>query len=245
MRDDAVFWGSKCWRKWGLSAGLFGSLKPFPRRRRHYTPRGTSRLRCWYRFTRAKAARSHSWFFFKPRYRTLVNPKTRFRMRNGCSTLARTRALVVFFRLACSSARFLNLVRRQVTVHRVPHLAAQIVLLQQMAEAKDRGLIRRRGHAQVDSGEAPQCRRLIESLFHARVRQAEPLLQKVRPQHDRQTYRLPAVAGLGLGLGRSSLSIPSSNSRSSLLKVAPSSRSGRFRKVFASDCLRRQRRISS
>ena len=72
------------------------------------------------------------------------------------------------------------------------------MLFKQVAEAKDGRLVRRGGHAQIDSGKAAQHGRLIEGFFHARVRQAEPLLQKVSPQHDRQAHRLPAVARLGV-----------------------------------------------
>jgi hypothetical protein len=85
----------------------------------------------------------------------------------------------------------------QVAVHRVQRLPAQIVLSQQVAEAKNGGLIRCRRHAKVNSGEAKH-RRLIESFLHARVRMVEPLLKKIRPLHDRQTHRLPALARLGI-----------------------------------------------
>ena len=39
---------------------------------------------------------------------------------------------------------------------------------------------------------------MVVCLFHAGVRQAEPLLQEIRPQHDGQTHRLPAIASLGI-----------------------------------------------
>ena len=64
----------------------------------------------------------------------------------------------------------------QVMVHRVQHLTAQIVLLKQVAEAKDGRLVRRRGYSKVNSCEAAKHRRLIEGFFHARIRQAESLL---------------------------------------------------------------------
>src|ERR1700741_5622364 len=38
----------------------------------------------------------------------------------------------------------------QVAVHHVQHFAAQIVLLKQVAEAKNRGLVRRCGHTKVN-----------------------------------------------------------------------------------------------
>jgi hypothetical protein len=40
--------------------------------------------------TGAKAAQSHLWLFIKPRSHAWMNPKTRFYIRNGCSTLALT-----------------------------------------------------------------------------------------------------------------------------------------------------------
>lgn len=89
-----------------------------------------------------------------------------------------------------------NAFRFQIPVHGIEHLAAQFVLFQKMTKAKDGRLVRRRGHAQIDSGKAAQHRRLVESLFHPRVRQAEPLLQKVGSEHDSQTHRLPPVARL-------------------------------------------------
>jgi hypothetical protein len=50
----------------------------------------------------------------------------------------------------------------------------------------------------IDSGKAAQRRRLIECLFHAGVGEIKPLLQKVSPQHDRKTNRLPSVARPGV-----------------------------------------------
>jgi hypothetical protein len=43
------------------------------------------------------------------------------------------------------------------------------VLLQQVAEAQDGGLVGRGSHAQIDSGEAPQRGRIIEGFFHSRI----------------------------------------------------------------------------
>jgi len=86
----------------------------------------------------------------------------------------------------------------QVMVHRVQHLTAQIVLLKQVAEAKNGRFVRRRGYPKVNSCEAAKHRRLIEGFFHARIRQAEPLLQKVSPKHDRDSHRLATVARLGV-----------------------------------------------
>src|ERR1035438_7908674 len=38
--------------------------------------------------------------------------------------------------------------------------------------------------------------RFVQRLFHPGIRQVEPLLNEVRPQHNRQTHRLPSVACL-------------------------------------------------
>jgi len=60
------------------------------------------------------------------------------------------------------------------------------VLLEQMAEAQDGRLIRRRSHAEIHADKPLQNRRLVQRLFHAGVGQVEPLLHEVRPEHDRQ-----------------------------------------------------------
>jgi len=84
----------------------------------------------------------------------------------------------------------------QMHVYSLQHQTAQIVLLQQMAEAADGCLVRRRSHAQVYTHEPPQRGRFVQRLFHPGIRQVEPLLNKVRPQHDREAHRLPSVARL-------------------------------------------------
>jgi transposase len=43
----------------GLLGDSSGLQRPFSGLQRHYAPWGTSRLRCWYKFTSAKAAQSH------------------------------------------------------------------------------------------------------------------------------------------------------------------------------------------
>ena len=51
-----------------------------------------------------EAAHSRWWFLTRPRWRTLSKPKMRLRMRNGCSTLARTLDVLQFFE-PCYSSR--------------------------------------------------------------------------------------------------------------------------------------------
>ena len=72
------------------------------------------------------------------------------------------------------------------------------MLLQQVAEAQNRSLVRSGGHAQINASEAAKRGRIIKGLFHAGVRQAEPLLQEISPQHDREAHWLPSVARLGI-----------------------------------------------
>jgi hypothetical protein len=69
-------------------------------------------------------------------------------------------------------------------VHRLQHQTAQIVLLQQMAEAADGRLVRCRRNSEIHTNEPSQRRRLVQRLFHTVIRQIEPLLHKVGSQHD-------------------------------------------------------------
>ena len=73
---------------------------------------------------------------------------------------------------------------------------AQAVLFQQMAELADRRLVRHRLSPQVNAHELPHHHRVIQGLFHRRVRQVEPLLQKVNAQHPLHAHRRTAVARL-------------------------------------------------
>jgi len=74
--------------EWRVAACLLDLLRPLCDLR---TLRlcGANRLRCWYRFTSAKAAHSHWWFSRYRGWRTLVNPTTSFEDADGCSALAR------------------------------------------------------------------------------------------------------------------------------------------------------------
>src|SRR5260370_200883 len=83
-------------------------------------------------------------------------------------------------------------------VYSLQHQTAQIVLLQQMTEAADGCLVRRRSHAQVYTHEPPQRGRFVQRLFHPRIRQLQPSLNKVRPHHDRDPPTLPPLPRLPL-----------------------------------------------
>jgi hypothetical protein len=84
----------------------------------------------------------------------------------------------------------------QMPMHFLEDPAAQVVLLQQMPEAANRGLVRHRLAAQVDADEAAHRRRIIERFLDRRVGQVEPLLQEVDAQHPLDPDRRTAVAGL-------------------------------------------------
>jgi len=67
-----------------------------------------------------------------------------------------------------------------------------------VTKTQDGGLVRCRGHAQINAHKAPQRGRVIERIFHARVRQVEPLLHEIRPQHDLQANRTATITRLGI-----------------------------------------------
>ena len=80
-----------------------GCLESFPGFQVPFYLSTANRLRCRWRFAKAKFAHGLWWFLAMPRYRTLSEPKMRFTMRKICSTLARTLDLFLF--LAVSSLK--------------------------------------------------------------------------------------------------------------------------------------------
>ena len=52
--------------------------------------------------------------------------------------------------------------------------------------------------AGIDLRELPHQRRVVQRLFHRRVGETEPLLQKVDPQHALDADRTASIAGLGV-----------------------------------------------
>src|SRR6516162_4232981 len=77
-------------------------------------------------------------------------------------------------------------------------LPAQIVLFEQMAEAAYRGLVGHRLAAEVDPDKPPHRRRIVKRLLHRRVRQVEPLLQKIDAPHPLDPDRRAAIAWFGI-----------------------------------------------
>ena len=74
------------------------------------------------------------------------------------------------------------------------HPRSQIMSFQKMAELAHRRLVRHRLAAQIDLRKSPPHRRVVQSFLHRRVRQVEPLLQKIDAQHALQTHRVASVA---------------------------------------------------
>src|SRR5690606_6533212 len=70
------------------------------------------------------------------------------------------------------------------------------VLLQEVPEAQNRALVRNRVFPQLHSGEAPHGLAVVECILRRRIRQIEPLLEKVDPQHLLKPERLAAPARL-------------------------------------------------
>src|SRR5262249_55169201 len=90
----------------------------------------------------------------------------------------------------------LQALRRQVSLHLVEQPPAQIVRLEQMAEAAHRGFVGDRLAPEIDPDEIAHYPRIVERFLDRRVRQVEPLLQKVYSQHPLDPDWRTAVARL-------------------------------------------------
>ncbi len=75
---------------------------------------------------------------------------------------------------------------------------SEIVTLQQMPEAADRGFVRRRGFPKVEANEALHRDRVVEHVLGCRVGEIEPLLEEVNAQHHLQVPGRTTVAGDGI-----------------------------------------------
>ena len=88
---------------------------------------------------------------------------------------------------------------------------AQPMLLEQMAEAEDRGLIRDPITDQLDAGKAAHGGHLDQGLLHGWVTEGIPLLQQMNAQHRCQRIGRPAafLARFGvMGLDQSDQRLP-------------------------------------
>src|SRR5712691_5292650 len=74
----------------------------------------------------------------------------------------------------------------------------QPMLLQQVAKAQNRGLVRHHLVAQLDACKATHRLAVVDRVFRLRLRQVEPLLQEVNPQHLLQSQRLATLSGFGV-----------------------------------------------
>lgn len=99
------------------------------------------------------------------------------------------------------AAGYLHPVVLEVLVHQVEQLVAQIVLLHQMAELANRGLIRCRFAPQVDAYKVTQRLGIVQSFFGSRIGEVEPVLQEVDSQHPLDTDG-SATGALRLGIVR-------------------------------------------
>src|ERR1700746_1063040 len=93
---------------------IFGRRACFLRSPDTLSPQGGQPLAVHVKVDQCEGSAQVIVVLLQARKRTFTNPKTRFKMRKGCSTLARTLALVRFF-LRCNwSTICLFLVRREV-----------------------------------------------------------------------------------------------------------------------------------
>ena len=83
----------------------------------------------------------------------------------------------------------LEALRMKIALHVLERRLTEGVAHQQMTELADRRFVRRQFGAQVDAGEAAYRRQVVQRRFSCRVREIEPPLQKVDPQHSFQRYR--------------------------------------------------------
>ena len=89
----------------------------------------------------------------------------------------------------------------KILIDQYKQLIAQVMRFKQMAELTNRGLVRRRLASQVDAHKAAHGPRVIQSFFHGRIGQVEPMLQEMYAQHPLQAER-PAAWTLRLRIKR-------------------------------------------
>lgn len=81
-------------------------------------------------------------------------------------------------------------------------LFAKIVLLQQVTERQNRGLIRDSVADHVDPRETAHRRHLDQRILHRWIAEVIPLLRQVNAQHVCQRIGRPTTLGAGLGIVR-------------------------------------------
>lgn len=81
----------------------------------------------------------------------------------------------------------------RLSLDRLENLLSQVVLLQQVPEGQDPGLIRDPVAHQVGGSEPAYGRHLDQGFFHSRIAEEIQLLQQVDSQHGGQGIRRPSV----------------------------------------------------
>src|SRR5437773_9983648 len=87
----------------------------------------------------------------------------------------------------------LQALRLQMSVDRGKQLPAQIMALEQMTKAQDRGLVGRRLAPQINAHKLPHRQRVVQRFLRRRIRKVEPLLQEIDPQHPFQPNWRPSA----------------------------------------------------
>ena len=85
-----------------------------------------------------------------------------------------------------------------VAVDLLEELPAEMVLLEQMTELQDGGLIRHRFPAEIYADEPAHGDRFVQGLLGPRIGEVGPLLEEIDPQHTPKPHRRPAVLTLGI-----------------------------------------------
>ena len=79
----------------------------------------------------------------------------------------------------------------QLGVNFLEDLLGQRMLLQQVAEAQQRGLVRHAFNGQIDTHKVAHCLAVIDGILQCLIGQDIPLLEEVDPQHALQANRRP------------------------------------------------------
>ena len=86
----------------------------------------------------------------------------------------------------------------QVVVDLLEEFLAEIVLLEEMAELQDGGLIGHRFPTEINADEPTHGLGAVQGLLGPGIGEIEPLLEESDPQHTLEPHRRPAVLALGV-----------------------------------------------
>jgi len=96
---------------------------------------------------------------------------------------------------------------RQIAIHRFKDSGSPPMRLQQMPKIQNRRLIRHPPFSQAQSRKAAHRENLIQGLFHGRLAQSLPLLNKVNSDRDTRFIRPSAISCLGINRFNQSLNL--------------------------------------